>query len=157
MEELIRNWAAWYHAGKLVCDPTQAESMVERLKLPAVAFTGSPAQQNEAARAVYQGFRDGGLDYPDTEGLLEDFLHMQIVEKGVGQVRIEFDQRGADGHGDVGQAVVMGIWYLASQPASTTGSYGGLEMARASLDLDDDWLARSEGGLGRRRWAMSLK
>lgn len=62
VEELIRNWAAWYHAGKLVCDPTQAESMVERLKLPAVAFTGSPAQQNEAARAVYQGFRDGGLD-----------------------------------------------------------------------------------------------
>jgi hypothetical protein len=123
---------AWkrYGRARLIVDPWQAASLVERLSANGVKvkeYTFSPTSIDRLARTMLSLIRDRRLALPNDPELLSELAAARLVEVRPGVVRIEHDR---SGHDDQVIAVALASSALLETPATSRAYVRGAARAK---------------------------
>jgi hypothetical protein len=112
--------AAKGYGARLIFDPWQSVHLAQRLRARRVKvdeFTFSSASVGRLALTLYRLLRDGALDLPDDDALVDELSSVVLRESQPGQYRIDTT---GDGHDDRVISLALVAQKLASEP--TRGS-----------------------------------
>lgn len=109
------------YPGPLVFDPYQAAHLSQRLRrlgVRCVEFTFGVSSVGRLAVTLYRLLRDGLLDLPDDDALIDELAHVRIVERGAGQYRIDHD---SGRHDDRAISLALAAHHLVESGAGQAG------------------------------------
>jgi phage terminase large subunit-like protein len=109
-----------YGKAALVFDPSQAYLLAQGIRkagISATEFTFTAANIDRLARALYVALRDRTVGLPNDEALVTELAQVKLVERGVGQYRIDHT---SGKHDDQAVAVAMAVHHFADAGAAAS-------------------------------------
>jgi len=94
VEELVAELATSYHRARVVVDPFQAVHLAQGLRRRGIRtreFTFSQASAGRLGLLLYRLLRDGQLDLPDDQELIDELANVRLRETSIGQYRLDHD------------------------------------------------------------------
>jgi hypothetical protein len=132
-----------YNRARLVFDPWQAQHLAQRLRTAGVRadeFTFSSQSVGRLGRTLFGLIRDGLLDLPDEEALLDELAHVRLRETAPGVVRLDHD---ADRHDDRAVSLALAAHALVERARPRSGR---VSSAAEAVSSHEDRLRQA------RRW-----
>lgn len=136
VQAAIVELSAAYNGAELVFDPSQGYLLsqgVRKAGVSATEFTFSPANIDRLARALYVALRDRTVALPDDEALITELSQVKLVERGVGQYRID---HAAGQHDDMAIVVAMAVHHFAGAGAALAERARKKDVALSLGDLN---------------------
>jgi phage terminase large subunit-like protein len=107
------------YRAKVVCDPWQAISMVQRMRSKGVtveeAVFSQPANARRAV-SLHTAIRDHRLSLPDNEELIDELINVRLREVSPNVFRLDHDP---DRHDDRATALSLALVDLATRPGAS--------------------------------------
>jgi hypothetical protein len=163
VERRVEQLASRYRPAEVFFDPQNASLMLENLRgrhVRVEEFKFTAAANDKMTNTLHVMLRDGLIDLPDDERLLDELLSVRVVETRLGGVKID-TMPGK--HDDQVDALGIAVEVLMSRRASTgRAGCGNLSLPPMPLDRPDwivtdfdprygDSFARAEKQLRRER------
>lgn len=117
VEAQIVEWCQIYRASALV-DPHEAVGMIQRVRgrgFSIEQYNFTTTSVGNLGLGLFQAIKSHRLAIWHDEDLLDELLHVKLVEKTVGSWRLDHS---ASRHDDRAVALAMGIVFLATAPGS---------------------------------------
>jgi hypothetical protein len=134
VEARVETLAKRYNNAPVVFDPAQALSMMQALKARGVKVhehTFSARSNDQMTTTLSTMLRDGQIDLPDDPSLIDELLHIRVVETSTGLLSVDTVP---GRHDDRVDALGIVAVHLMQRPASRPGI--GISAAHHTLEPD---------------------